>query len=77
MCQCKTLTETKHTYAQYEYYVLTTLSSLFFMKGIVFFRKVIQVIFSMSTVVTFDVDVNIFSPKHSPHVSQHSGNSKY
>ena len=50
-------------YAQYEYIVLTNFSNSFFIKRIVFFRKVIQMIYSVSTVVT--IDVNIFSPNQS------------
>ena len=34
------------------------------MNGTLFFGNVIQMIFSMSTVVTFDVDANIYSPNH-------------
>ena len=41
----------------------TNFSNSFFIKRIVFFRKVIQMILSVSTVVT--VDVNIFSPNQS------------
>ena len=38
-------------------------------EGVVFFRKVIQLIFSMSTVVTFDVHVYVFSEPFSASLS--------